>query len=97
MVPFYLFSQKELAPMEDQGVVFGYVQAAADSTLDQTKLFAEKIHDVYASFPEHDSIFQRLARALTKIGCHRMGSVAQQCNTPHAPMFQRLEIIDIVA
>ncbi|PYQ02034.1 MAG: multidrug efflux protein [Acidobacteria bacterium] len=58
MAPFYLFSQKELAPMEDQGVVFGYVQAAADSTLDQTKLFAEKIHDVYASFPEHDSIFQ---------------------------------------
>jgi multidrug efflux pump len=58
MAPFYLFSQKELAPMEDQGVVFGYVQAAADSTLDQTKLFAAKIHDVYASFPEHDSIFQ---------------------------------------
>jgi len=58
MVPFYMFSQKELAPMEDQGVVFGYVQASADSTLDQTKLFAEKIHDVYASFPEHDSIFQ---------------------------------------
>src|SRR5207249_4185753 len=25
MAPFYLFSQKELAPMEDQGVVFGYV------------------------------------------------------------------------
>ncbi len=58
MAPFYLLSQKELAPMEDQGVVFGYVQAAADSTLDQTKLFAAKIHDVYASFPEHDSIFQ---------------------------------------
>src|SRR5438093_467822 len=58
LAPCYLFSQKELAPMEDQGVVFGYVQAAADSTLDQTKLFAEKIHDVYASFPEHDSIFQ---------------------------------------
>jgi multidrug efflux pump len=58
IVPFYLFSQQELAPVEDQGVVFGYVQASANSTLDQTKLFAAKIHDVYHSFPETESIFQ---------------------------------------
>jgi multidrug efflux pump len=57
-VPFYLFSQKELAPNEDQGVVFSYVQASANSTLDQTKLFTSEIHDVYRSFPETDSIFQ---------------------------------------
>ena len=38
-VPFFLFSQQELAPKEDQGVVFGIVQASANSTLDQTKLF----------------------------------------------------------
>jgi multidrug efflux pump len=57
-VPFYLFSQKELAPNEDQGVVFSYVQAAANSTLDQTKLFATEIYDVYRSFPETDSVFQ---------------------------------------
>jgi len=58
MVPFYLFSQKELAPKEDQGVVFGFVQAQANSTLDQTKLFMDEIHDVYRSFPETASIFQ---------------------------------------
>ncbi|MGH9805103.1 MAG: efflux RND transporter permease subunit, partial [Candidatus Acidiferrales bacterium] len=58
MVPFYLFSQRELAPAEDQGVVFGIVQAAPNSTLDQTKLFATQIHDVYRSFPESESIFQ---------------------------------------
>jgi len=57
-VPFYLFSMKELAPAEDQGVVFGIVQASPDSTLDQTKLFTQQIHDVYASFPETKSIFQ---------------------------------------
>jgi len=57
-VPFYMFSQKELAPVEDQGVVFGIVQASANSTLDQTKLYAAKVHDVYRSFPETDSIFQ---------------------------------------
>lgn len=57
-VPFYMFSQRELAPAEDQGVVFGIVQASPNSTLDQTKLFADQIHDVYRSFPEAESIFQ---------------------------------------
>ena len=38
-VPFYMFSQRELAPTEDQGFFFGIVQASANSTLDQTKLF----------------------------------------------------------
>ncbi len=58
IVPFYMFSQQELAPEEDQGVVFGIVQAAPNSTLDQTKLFADQVYDVYRSFPETDSVFQ---------------------------------------
>ncbi|MEI4878402.1 efflux RND transporter permease subunit, partial [Klebsiella pneumoniae] len=32
-VPFYMFTQRELAPPEDQGVVFSYIQANANSTL----------------------------------------------------------------
>src|SRR5437868_1973787 len=39
IVPFYMFSQRELAPAEDQGVVFGVIQASANSTIDQTNLF----------------------------------------------------------
>ena len=58
IVPFYMFSQRELAPAEDQGVVFGIVQAAANSTVDQTTLFTQQIHDVYRSIPETESIFQ---------------------------------------
>jgi multidrug efflux pump len=58
IVPFYMFSQQELAPAEDQGVVFGVVQAAADSTVEQTTLFTKQIHDVYRSFPESASIFE---------------------------------------
>jgi len=58
MIPFYLFSQKELAPTEDQSVVFGIIQAAPNATLDQTRLFAEKVHDVYRAFPEAENIFQ---------------------------------------
>ncbi len=56
--PFYVFSMKELAPMEDQGVVFGIVQASANSTLDQTRLFADRVNDVYQSVPETASTFQ---------------------------------------
>jgi multidrug efflux pump len=58
MIPFYMFSQRELAPREDQGVVFGVIQSSANSTLDQTNLFTKKVYDVYRSFPESDSIFQ---------------------------------------
>ncbi|HEX2715905.1 MAG TPA: efflux RND transporter permease subunit, partial [Candidatus Acidoferrales bacterium] len=58
IVPFYLFSQRELAPAEDQGVVFGVIQASPNSTLDQSKLFTSQVHDVYHSFPESQSIFQ---------------------------------------
>jgi multidrug efflux pump len=53
-----MFSQRELAPAEDQGVVFGVVQASANSTLDQTKLFMSEIYDVYHSIPESESVFQ---------------------------------------
>ncbi|HZR32017.1 MAG TPA: efflux RND transporter permease subunit [Terriglobales bacterium] len=58
IVPFYMFSQRELAPAEDQGVVFGVIQAAPNSTIDQTNLFASQVYDVYRSFPESDSVFQ---------------------------------------
>jgi len=58
MVPFYMFSQRELAPAEDQSIVFGIIQAAANSTLDQTKLFASEINRVYRSFPETAATFQ---------------------------------------
>lgn len=58
MVPFYMFSQHELAPAEDQGVVFGVIQAAPNSTIDQTRLYTQQVYDVYHSFPESQSIFQ---------------------------------------
>jgi multidrug efflux pump len=58
IVPFYLFSQQELAPYEDQGFFFGFVQAPANATLEQTKLFTSQIYDVYRSMPESASIFQ---------------------------------------
>jgi multidrug efflux pump len=58
MVPFYMFSQRELAPAEDQGVVFGVIQASPNSTIDQTNLYTNEVYDVYHAFPESESIFQ---------------------------------------
>jgi len=58
MVPFYMFSQRELAPAEDQGVVFGVIQASPNSTIDQTRLYTNQVYDVYHAFPESESIFQ---------------------------------------
>jgi len=58
IVPFYLFSQQELAPAEDQGVVFSVIQAAPNSTIEQTRLFTQQVYDVYRSFPETASTFQ---------------------------------------
>jgi len=60
IVPFYMFSQKELAPAEDQNFVFGIIQAPPNATIDQTKLFAGELDKIYRSFPEHSSTFQVL-------------------------------------
>jgi multidrug efflux pump len=58
IVPFYMFSPRELAPQEDQGVVFDVIQASANATLDQTNLFSNEVYNVYHSFPESESLFQ---------------------------------------
>src|SRR5213595_2294647 len=58
IVPFYMFSQRELAPAEDQGVVFGVIQSSANTTIDQTNLFAQQVENVYRSFPENGGTFQ---------------------------------------
>ncbi|HEY8899504.1 MAG TPA: efflux RND transporter permease subunit [Chthoniobacterales bacterium] len=63
-VPFFMFSMTTLAPVEDQGVVFGIVQSPADATLEQTTLFAGKIYDVFKSFPEAASIFEIINPAM---------------------------------
>src|SRR6266446_7046598 len=58
MFVFLAMSKNELAPKEDQGVIFGIVQSAPDSTLDQTMLFARDVNDVFKSFPETAQTFQ---------------------------------------
>ena len=57
-VPFYFLSSKELAPVEDQGVVLGIVKAAPNSTIDQTTRYTAKINEIYQSIPETATTFQ---------------------------------------
>jgi multidrug efflux pump len=57
-VPMFTMSAKELAPVEDQGVIFGILDAAANSTLDQTSLYAAAVNDAFLSIPETEFVFQ---------------------------------------
>jgi len=58
VVPMWMFSAEELAPSEDQGVIFGIVDASANATLDQTSKFAAAANDVFQSMPETQFTFQ---------------------------------------
>jgi multidrug efflux pump len=55
---FYSFSQSELAPQEDQGVVITLQTAAPNSTLQQRQIYAHEQYKIFASHPETDHVFQ---------------------------------------
>jgi multidrug efflux pump len=52
------FAAKELAPTEDQGVIFGIVNASANATIEQTASFADAAGKIFQSLPETDFTFQ---------------------------------------
>jgi multidrug efflux pump len=56
--PFFMFANKELAPKEDQGILFTIVQGPPTSTVEQMTMFTDQINDMYASAPEYDTSFQ---------------------------------------
>jgi multidrug efflux pump len=57
-VPMFMMSAKELAPVEDQGVIFGILDASANATLDQTRIYATAANQVFLDTPETDFTFQ---------------------------------------
>src|SRR5262249_24221592 len=54
VVPLYLFSPQELAPNEDQGVVFGAIDAPANATLEQITPYTAEINKFFQATPEYD-------------------------------------------
>ena len=57
-IPMFMMSAKELAPLEDQGVIFGILEAAANSTLDQTSRYSAAANQAFFSVPETEFTFQ---------------------------------------
>lgn len=57
-VPMFRMSPQELAPSEDQGVIFGIIDASANATLDQTSQYAAAANEAFHSVPETDFTFQ---------------------------------------
>jgi len=57
-VPMFVMSAKELAPMEDQGVIFGILEGGANSTIDQNSHFAVAVNRIFMGIPETGFTFQ---------------------------------------
>ena len=57
-IPLFMLAPKELAPMEDQGIILGIVEAPADATIDQTSFYTEALNREWMSVPEAEKSFQ---------------------------------------
>ena len=58
--PMYQMSPKELAPGEDQSVLFGLINTAANATADQKAFYGRAAEQAFLSTPEVDLTFQIL-------------------------------------
>jgi multidrug efflux pump len=58
MVPLYLYSNKELAPVEDQGGIIMVVQAPPDASLNYTSDYMQQVVDVASEAQGLNSIWQ---------------------------------------
>jgi multidrug efflux pump len=57
-IPMFMFAPKELAPAEDQSIVFGIVEAAADATIDSTIYYSDAVNRELLTIPETGQTFQ---------------------------------------
>jgi multidrug efflux pump len=53
-VPMYMFSPKELAPVEDQGFMFGIINNAANASADQKSHFGRAAEQVFFPRPREN-------------------------------------------
>jgi multidrug efflux pump len=58
VVPMYMLSAKELAPQEDQGVVFGALDVPANASLEQVTTYSAEVNRIFQSTPEFAHSFQ---------------------------------------
>ena len=58
VIPMYQMAPKELAPPEDQNVIFGIVEGPADATVEQTTFYTELLNQELLKVPEALQTFQ---------------------------------------
>ncbi len=57
-VPLYMFSAKELAPVEDQGAISLFMESGPDSSLKYTEAYAKAVAETVSALPEKDKVWQ---------------------------------------
>ncbi len=57
-VPMFMFSPKELAPTEDQSVLFGIINTAANASTDQREVWSKASEAALLATPEAEITFQ---------------------------------------
>ena len=79
-IPFmFLTSQKELAPTEDQGIIFFQATGPRTATLDYHEAYAREIQSIFETFPEYNDSFYLLGRTPdTVFGGFKMVGVGER-------------------
>lgn len=67
-LPLFSLSATELAPTEDQGVVFGISEDSANMNLDQAVFYADETERIFSSPEETDFVFQLISPGATFSG-----------------------------
>ena len=89
MVPFYLFSQKELAPIEDQSSINIVVDAPSSASLEYTNSY---MHDVIATvlgIPGVRYVWQECVLALAQQFRRKPGAARRMSDRGGAPRIPR--------
>ena len=81
-LPMFKMSPGELAPSEDQGIIFGIVDAPANATVEETARYAAAANDIYFGEPETDFSFQ-LTQASSGFSGLRLKPWSERERTPN--------------
>lgn len=58
LFPLFKFAKSELAPEEDQGLVFSQVVGSPTASSDQMQVYAQQMFDIAKDIPEYKQMFQ---------------------------------------
>ncbi len=82
-VPMFIMSAKELAPTEDQGIIFGIVDGSGNATIDAASIYAAEAEKAFRAVDETEFTFQ-----LTFPGGGFSGMVLEDWNERDRSVFE---------